>query len=226
MNSTAPAYDYDDTIAAPRLSLVPNVQATIPAPPPEDLMTFDRAIEKARPLVRSIAKRFAGSESFDDLMQEGFVGVMQAAATWHPDRGASFRTWAFRWIWGAIHDASQRARLRGLTRQGGKASLRQSVMRLTSFDASYEDDETLHDVIGEEAMQEETIAIMRARVALASALPSLSEEHSAVVEATCAGLIPREIVEEISMSRTRVYHHLDRVIMAASTLYEASKAMT
>ncbi|WP_051221943.1 sigma-70 family RNA polymerase sigma factor [Conexibacter woesei] len=46
------------------------------------------AIEAHLPLVRSIARRYAGrGEPLDDLVQAGTVGLIKAVDTWDPDRG-------------------------------------------------------------------------------------------------------------------------------------------
>ena len=46
------------------------------------------AIEAHLPLVRSIARRYAGrGEPLDDLVQAGTVGLIKAVDSWDPDRG-------------------------------------------------------------------------------------------------------------------------------------------
>jgi RNA polymerase primary sigma factor len=51
------------------------------------------------PLVLSIAGRFRHSElSYDDLIQEGILGLLKAADRYNPDRGTRFGTLAVWWI--------------------------------------------------------------------------------------------------------------------------------
>ncbi len=54
-------------------------------------------LEKYKPLVRRIARtdslRISGGD-YDDLLQEGMIGLMKAVKSFDPDRGASFFTFA------------------------------------------------------------------------------------------------------------------------------------
>ncbi len=55
------------------------------------------------PLVLSIAGRFRHSElGYDDLIQEGILGLLKAADRYNPDRGTRFGTLAVWWIRQAI----------------------------------------------------------------------------------------------------------------------------
>ncbi|HTP20310.1 MAG TPA: sigma-70 family RNA polymerase sigma factor [Solirubrobacteraceae bacterium] len=55
------------------------------------------------PLVRSIARRYAGrGEEFDDLVQAGSVGLVKASARFDPSRGVAFGTFATPAVEGAI----------------------------------------------------------------------------------------------------------------------------
>ena len=72
-----------------------------------DKEAFNEAIEKNLKLVISIAKVYASKInprclSFDDLVQEGNIGLMKAAEKFEPEKGFKFSTYATWWIRQAI----------------------------------------------------------------------------------------------------------------------------
>jgi len=70
---------------------------------PEDRSRF---IEHHLPLVISIARKRANQGvDFDDLVQEGIVGLITAAEKFDPSKGFRFSTYATWWIRQAIDDA-------------------------------------------------------------------------------------------------------------------------
>lgn len=68
----------------------------------------DRMIEQYLPLVRYVVARLPvtmpGSLDKDDFYSVGVIGLMHAATTYDPTRGASFKTFAYTAIRGAILD--------------------------------------------------------------------------------------------------------------------------
>jgi RNA polymerase sigma-32 factor len=54
------------------------------------------------PLVKRIAAEFFGS--WEDLVQEGFVGLMKAVRGYDPDHGARLGTYAYKWIEAEIRE--------------------------------------------------------------------------------------------------------------------------
>jgi RNA polymerase sigma-B factor len=60
-------------------------------------------IERHLPLVRSVARRYAGGpEPFDDLVQVGSIGLIKAAERYDAARGPSFAAYAAPFIAGEI----------------------------------------------------------------------------------------------------------------------------
>lgn len=62
----------------------------------------DAVVEHMRPLVRSIARKFAGREPVEDLESEGCVGLIRAVDRYTPGRGTRFSTFATHLIAGQI----------------------------------------------------------------------------------------------------------------------------
>lgn len=62
----------------------------------------DAVVEHMRPLVLSIARKFAGREPVEDLESEGYLGLIRAVDRYTPERGARFSTFATHLIAGQI----------------------------------------------------------------------------------------------------------------------------
>jgi RNA polymerase primary sigma factor len=72
----------------------------------DDLEDRNRFIEHHLPLVISIAKKRVNQGlDFEDLVQEGILGLITAAGKFDPNRGFRFSTYATWWIRQAIDDA-------------------------------------------------------------------------------------------------------------------------
>jgi len=70
------------------------------------------------PMVEAIAKRIARSAhwtNWEDLKQEGVIGLINAVLKFDPQRGTSFKAFARHYIKGAIYDSSELTR--NMTRQ-------------------------------------------------------------------------------------------------------------
>lgn len=80
---------------------------------PDGTAAKKRLVECNLRLVAMVARGYRGGEdTFDDLVQEGTIGLMRAAEKFEPDRGFRFSTYAMWWIKQAIRRASwDRARL-------------------------------------------------------------------------------------------------------------------
>lgn len=79
----------------------------------------DRLVRSHLPLIRSLARRYRGSGlPFDDLVQEGALGLLEAIARYDPARGPDFAAFARFRIRRAIRNAlTNQARLIRLPKQ-------------------------------------------------------------------------------------------------------------
>lgn len=69
----------------------------------DDLAARDELAERCAPLVRSIARRYAGrGEPFDDLLQAGMLGLVKAIDRFDPSAGHRFVSFAVPTIQGEI----------------------------------------------------------------------------------------------------------------------------
>lgn len=94
----------------------------------------ERLIESHLPLVRAIARRYAGrGEALEDLVQVGALGLIRASDRYDPDRGVAFATFASPAIEGEIRrhlgDRTTALRIpRELQRMTGQLQLRRSEL--------------------------------------------------------------------------------------------------
>jgi RNA polymerase sigma-B factor len=70
---------------------------------PRDPADRDALIMRHAKLVRSIARRYTGRGlAYDDIVQSGYIGLIQAVDRFDPDRGVPLRAYAARTIEGEI----------------------------------------------------------------------------------------------------------------------------
>ena len=99
-------------------------------------MTIDDAVQKYERMVYKVVNSANTNAvcNAEDLIQEGYMAIVEAFNTYDPEKGTAFSTWVYRYITGAILDY-QKIHLNTLA---GGAYL-QSVMRKAGPDATPED---------------------------------------------------------------------------------------
>jgi RNA polymerase primary sigma factor len=106
----------------------------------------ERLAEANYRLVVSVAKRFRGlGVPFEDLIQEGNIGLLRAVEKFDPTRGVRFSTYATPWIYQAV--------TRAVVNQGRSIRLPNNVARLT-LKVSHVS-QTLRQELGREPTNEE-----------------------------------------------------------------------
>ncbi|HUV04562.1 MAG TPA: sigma-70 family RNA polymerase sigma factor [Armatimonadota bacterium] len=71
-----------------------------------DIQVRDKVVLQYKPLVESIARRFVGSgEPLEDLVQEGYIGLITATDLYDAAKGVKFSTYATHFIIGQIKHA-------------------------------------------------------------------------------------------------------------------------
>ena len=66
------------------------------------------------PLVKSIVSRYKGRVSFEDLIQEGFLGLLEAEKRFDSSKKAKFSTYAFYWIKKRILETIRKEKIQSL----------------------------------------------------------------------------------------------------------------
>jgi RNA polymerase sigma factor (sigma-70 family) len=75
-----------------------------------DLAARNELVERNMPLVLHIVKGFKGID-WADLVQVGSIGLMRAANDYTPSKGASFATYAWRWVFVEMQRLADQTRL-------------------------------------------------------------------------------------------------------------------
>ncbi len=121
-------------------------------------------------LVISIASRFRNfGLSLSDMIQEGHVGLLEAAARYEPERGVRFSTYATWWIRASIQDYVLRnwSIVRGGTSSAQKSlffNLRRLRARIARSDPSVNDAELYTEIARALGVNRQDVALMDSRL--------------------------------------------------------------
>ena len=75
----------------------------------EALRLVEQHLDLVEVIAKSLCKQFRGKAELDDLLQEGALGLIDAASRFNPDRKIKFETYAVRRIRGAMLDALRKS---------------------------------------------------------------------------------------------------------------------
>ena len=160
-------------------------------------------IERHLPLVRAVARRFAGRDELDDLVQVGAIGLIKAADRYDAGYGVSFGAFATPAIAGEIrHHLRDRSAPVRVPRRLQAEGVRVTAVAL--------------DEIGEP--EGDPVGEAHERLAIGAALRRLHPREREVVELRFGeDLSQAQIAERIGLSQVHVSRTLRRALVRLET---------
>ncbi|MCA8951827.1 MAG: FliA/WhiG family RNA polymerase sigma factor [Planctomycetes bacterium] len=153
----------------------------------------DRLVEQYLPLVRYVVARLPvtmpASLDRDDFYSVGVMGLMHAAATFDPARGASFKTFAYTAIRGAILDE---VRKHDPVPRNRRDRLRKMDRAITSLYGELDREPTIAEIAAhlgcsERELDEDLQALHTSRLLSLDAVAATGDGESGTLGATVAG---------------------------------------
>ena len=182
----------------------------------------DRLVEQYLPLVRHVVNRLPvtmpNTLSRDDVYSVGVIGLMQAATTYDPNRGASFKTFAYTAIRGSIldeirkHDPvprNRRDRLRELDR--ANQELHATLLRTPTIEELAE-----HMGVSTHHLDEDLLALHTCKVLSLDESPGSDDEAPSL-----AGAIEGDVADPADTASENELH--ERLTQAISELPETER---
>lgn len=71
---------------------------------------INEAAKKLTPMIAKMAHKYARNHrdrDFDDLLQDGYEGLMKAYDRFDGSKGCAFSSYAYKWIWAHIKDSAK-----------------------------------------------------------------------------------------------------------------------
>jgi RNA polymerase sigma-B factor len=158
-------------------------------------------IERHLPLVRAVARRFAGGEEpLEDLVQVGTIGLIKAVDRYDPSRGVALGAYATPSIAGEIrHHLRDRSAPVRVPRREQAAGVRVTAVEL--------------DAVGDRAQANDPVAAAHERLALRGALRSLHARERQVVQLRFGDdLSQAQIAARVGLSQVHVSRTLRRAL--------------
>ena len=98
-------------------------------------MEIEKLCQDYLPLIKSIASKYKGKGvPFEDLIQEGFLGLLEAEKRFDLSKKAKFSTYAFYWIKKKILEAIQKEKIQSLN----SVELKEEILKSPIIEKTYE----------------------------------------------------------------------------------------
>lgn len=153
------------------------------------------------PTVERVARRFAGLESFEDLVQVGYIGLLNALSKFDPDAGVRFNTYATYLVAGEIkHYLRDRAQV--IRHPAWLQELRHKVNKVTgSLQSDLQRPPTEREIadalgVSESAIREVVSTGETLRVASLDSTPQSDDDEAEIERLDSAAFCPEQLSVE------------------------------